>query len=131
MERIGTRKPLETMEPSPRENGREAPKYIAFPSIEHGALRDGRPVLNRWSSTLTKGHDFPGAQVPVLPMSALRDGLTDVPLGHVVRGGCTEPRDDEEGTARGYLDRVVGGQPLQVSSRLLLCTPDPIRSLTS
>lgn len=48
----------------------EEPRYIDFPSIPHGTLRDGKLVLNRWSSTLTKDHDFPGAQVRVLPTSA-------------------------------------------------------------
>ncbi|OBT50172.1 dihydroxy-acid dehydratase [Pseudogymnoascus sp. 24MN13] len=40
----------------------EEPRYIEFPSIPHGTLRDGKLVLNRWSATLTKDHDFPGAQ---------------------------------------------------------------------
>ncbi|KFY87986.1 hypothetical protein V500_06664 [Pseudogymnoascus sp. VKM F-4518 (FW-2643)] len=40
----------------------EEPRYIEFPSIPHGTLRDGKPVLNRWSATITKDHDFPGAQ---------------------------------------------------------------------
>lgn len=44
-------------------NGLEQPRYINFPSIEHGTMRDGAPALNRWSATITKGHDFPGAQV--------------------------------------------------------------------
>jgi len=40
----------------------EEPRYLDFPHIEHGATRDGQPILNRYSSTLTKGHDFPGAK---------------------------------------------------------------------
>lgn len=40
-------------------------KYINFPSIDHGTLRGDEPVLNRWSSRLTKDHDFPGAQVSI------------------------------------------------------------------
>jgi dihydroxy-acid dehydratase len=50
------------MEPSNNGSIKEEPTYIDFPCIEHGILRDGRLVLNRWSSTVTKGHDFPGAQ---------------------------------------------------------------------
>jgi dihydroxy-acid dehydratase len=52
------------MEPSPTcANGvKEEPSYIAFPEIEHGARRQGKLVLNRWSSTITRAHDFPGAQ---------------------------------------------------------------------
>lgn len=59
----------------------EQPKYLHFPFVEHGTIVDGRQVLNRWSTTLTRGqssqplkrsicslliilgHDFPGAQV--------------------------------------------------------------------
>jgi dihydroxy-acid dehydratase len=48
----------------------EKPRYIDFPSIPHGTLRDGKPVLNRWSATLTNGHDFPGAQVCLLRTAA-------------------------------------------------------------
>lgn len=51
------------MESSTTSQEAEVPRYIQFPSIEPGTLRDGKPVLNRWSSTLTKDHDFPGAQV--------------------------------------------------------------------
>lgn len=43
--------------------GPEEPRYINFPSLEHGTVRDGAPALNRWSTTITRGHDFPGAQV--------------------------------------------------------------------
>jgi len=40
----------------------EEPRYLDFPHIEHGTTRDGQPILNKYSSTLTKGHDFPGAK---------------------------------------------------------------------
>ena len=39
-------------------------KYINFPSLPAGAKHpDGSPALNRYSSTITRGHDFPGARV--------------------------------------------------------------------
>jgi len=57
----------------------DEPRYIAFPCLASGTVVDGKPALNRWSSTVTKGHgkapqciasaaaniktDFPGAQV--------------------------------------------------------------------
>ncbi len=42
----------------------EEPRYLDFPHLPEGALReDGKLALNRYSSTLTKDHDFPGAQV--------------------------------------------------------------------
>jgi dihydroxy-acid dehydratase len=53
---------LFAMEPSNYEIVKEEPRYVDFPCIEHGTLRDGKPVLNRWSSAITKDHDFPGAQ---------------------------------------------------------------------
>lgn len=33
----------------------EEPRYLSFPHSDE-------PILNKYSSTLTKGHDFPGAQ---------------------------------------------------------------------
>lgn len=36
--------------------------YLTFQHLPEGTMRDGKPVLNRFSSTLTQGHDFPGAQ---------------------------------------------------------------------
>ena len=46
-------------------NGRilEKPRYIKFPQLEHGTVVDGKLALNRWSTFVTKDHDFPGAQV--------------------------------------------------------------------
>lgn len=45
----------------------EEDKYIDFAPVPHGAKHeDGTPVLNRYSTFITKGHDFPGAQVVYL-----------------------------------------------------------------
>ena len=42
----------------------EEPRFLDFPHLPDDATTpDGRPRLNRYSSTLTKDHDFPGAQV--------------------------------------------------------------------
>lgn len=39
-------------------------KYINFPSLPADAKHpDGSLALNRYSSTITRGHDFPGARV--------------------------------------------------------------------
>lgn len=54
----------------------EEPRYLDFPCAPDGATRDGKPVLNKYSSTITKDHDFPGAQV-LPPMVYLLFG-TDV-----------------------------------------------------
>jgi dihydroxy-acid dehydratase len=41
----------------------EQPRLLSFPHLPDDAKHeDGTPVLNKWSSTLTKNHDFPGAQ---------------------------------------------------------------------
>lgn len=40
----------------------EEPRYLTFPCQPDGATKEGRPVLNKCSSTITKDHDFPGAQ---------------------------------------------------------------------
>ncbi|KAI9051403.1 hypothetical protein LZ554_004450 [Drepanopeziza brunnea f. sp. 'monogermtubi'] len=42
--------------------GPETPQYIDFPHLEPGTVIDGKQALNRWSSTLTRDHNFPGAQ---------------------------------------------------------------------
>lgn len=39
------------------------PHFLSFPHLPDDALRDGEPALNKYSTTITKGHDFPGAQV--------------------------------------------------------------------
>ena len=39
-------------------------QYLDFSPVPHGTKHeDGTPVLNRYSTNLTRGHDFPGAQV--------------------------------------------------------------------
>lgn len=49
-----------------KQNEPEAPRFLDFPCAPDGATRDGMPILNKYSSTLTKDHDFPGAQVSLL-----------------------------------------------------------------
>ena len=41
----------------------EEPRFLDFPHLPYGVIQDGKPRLNRYSSTITKDHDFPGAQV--------------------------------------------------------------------
>jgi dihydroxy-acid dehydratase len=47
-------------------------KYINFPRLPDNATRDGKPVLNKYSSFITKDHDFPGAQVDTSYLIASR-----------------------------------------------------------
>lgn len=54
----------------------EKPRYLDFPHLPDNATRDGKPILNKYSSTITKDHDFPGAQVSrlfYLPFGTLAD----------------------------------------------------------
>ena len=41
----------------------EEPHFLSFNHLPDDATRDGQPVLNKYSSTLTNKHDFPGAKV--------------------------------------------------------------------
>ena len=41
----------------------EEARYLSFRHLPEDATRNGKPVLNRYSSSLTNGHDFPGAKV--------------------------------------------------------------------
>ena len=63
------------MDPSnlEKQNQPEEPRFLDFPSLPDDATRDGKPILNKYSSTVTNGHDFPGAQVGPLNISALKN----------------------------------------------------------
>lgn len=41
----------------------EEPRFLDFACVPDGEMRDGKPILNKYSSILTRDHDFPGAQV--------------------------------------------------------------------
>lgn len=55
------------MDPRNLEKQRESeePRYLDFRHLPDGTTRDGKPALNKFSSTLTNDHDFPGAQVGI------------------------------------------------------------------
>lgn len=62
--------------------GISEPRYLDFPRSDKPNGKDGKPMLNRYSSHLTSGHTFPGAKVS--------DAETTLSLrltfsGHVVR----------------------------------------------
>lgn len=49
-----------------KHNEPEEPRFLDFPRLPDDATTpDGKPRLNKYSSTITQNHDFPGAQVPV------------------------------------------------------------------
>lgn len=41
---------------------KEASRFLEFRSVPYGTKRDGELVLNRYSSLVTNGYEFPGAQ---------------------------------------------------------------------
>ncbi|KAF8540494.1 dihydroxy-acid/6-phosphogluconate dehydratase [Trichophaea hybrida] len=41
---------------------KEPSRLLEFSSVPYGTMKSGKLVLNRFSSILTNGHDFPGAQ---------------------------------------------------------------------
>jgi len=42
----------------------EEPRFLTFPHLPDDAITaDGKSRLNKYSSIITKDHDFPGAQV--------------------------------------------------------------------
>ena len=47
-----------------KQNEPEEPRYLDFLHAPDGAkTEDGKPLLNKYSTIYTKGHDNPGAQV--------------------------------------------------------------------
>lgn len=53
------------MDPSnvQKQHQAEEPRLLDFPHLPDNATQDGKPRLNKYSSTITRDHDFPGAQV--------------------------------------------------------------------
>ena len=43
--------------------GSQERRYLQFASAAEGTDPQGKPILNKYSSSITRGHDFPGAQV--------------------------------------------------------------------
>lgn len=53
------------MDPSnlEKQNIPEEPRFLDFPHLPDDATDDGKLRLNKYSATITRGHDFPGAKV--------------------------------------------------------------------
>lgn len=60
----------------------EEPRFLDFPHLSDDAMRDGKPAFNRYSSTLTQGHDFPGAQA-MLYAAGVPDKVTMKTAPHI------------------------------------------------
>lgn len=58
-------KEAQAMDPSnvQKQHQAEEPRLLDFPHLPDHATQDGAPRLNKYSSTITRDHDFPGAQV--------------------------------------------------------------------
>ena len=94
----------------------EEPRFLDFPHLPDDATTpDGRPRLNRYSSTLTKDHDFPGAQVASY-LRCCREYQMTLTKGDALRRGGSRSRDDEEQPACRRRLCLVGRQSLQVGS---------------
>lgn len=95
----------------PVHDPKQSSDYIPFPCLPPGG------PLNRWSTKITREHDYPGAQVCCNQLAAAHQRLTDTtrPLGYALRSRCPKRGQDEECTSGWCCYRLVGRQPLQVS----------------
>lgn len=74
-----------------KRGGFEEPRFLDFPHLPDGASRDGAPALNKYSSTITKDHDFPGAQVcPCIAVSLCY--LTNPPKAMLYAAGVPDKK---------------------------------------
>lgn len=71
-----------------KRGGFEEPRFLDFAHLPDGASQGGAPALNKYSSTITKGHDFPGAQVCSAVATTLCC-LNSPSLGYAVRSWRT------------------------------------------
>ena len=56
----------------------EEPRFLDFPHLPDNATdENGKPRLNKYSSTITRSHDFPGAQVSRLRFPMRTPGAGD------------------------------------------------------
>ena len=88
---------------------KQSSDYIPFPCLPPGG------ALNRWSTKITREHDYPGAQVRNLnPLFAQQ--LVDTRCtGYALRSWCQEPGPNEELPPGWCCYCLVAGKPLQVS----------------
>ena len=66
----------------------EEPRFLDFPHLPSGVVQDGKLRLNRYSSTVTKDHDFPGAQVSC-GLLRINRTLAHLRIGNAIRCRCT------------------------------------------
>jgi len=106
------------MDPSnqKKQNEPEEPRFLDFPHLPDNATQNGKPRLNKFSSTLTKDHDFPGAQVRQAPeISDESFHINLIKTGNAIRRWRAEPRGHEELPPRRSSVCLVGRESVQVS----------------
>lgn len=59
-------------------------RYLHFHHLPDGETQDGKPRLNRYSSAITRDHDFPGAKVRLHMSSGLQRELEAFPLPSMI-----------------------------------------------
>lgn len=55
--------------------GFQEPRYLNFPKSDQKTGVDGKPMLNKYSIDLTRGHDFPGAKVRAIGRYGIQERL--------------------------------------------------------
>ena len=96
--------------PVPTHDPKQSSDYIPFPCLPPGG------PLNRWSTKVTREHDYPGAQVwPSIEFPHHVVSGSEARLGHALRSRRPQQGQDEERAPGRHRDRLVAGQPLQVS----------------
>jgi hypothetical protein len=94
----------------------EEPRFLNFPHLPEDAMRDGKPALNKYSSTLTAGHNFPGAQVHYAGNSRYPTARAKSTVGNALCRRRPFEGGDEDATACRYREYLVGRKPMQVSA---------------
>lgn len=95
-----------------------ATDYVLFPRLSKDALREGVQALNRYSTFVTRDHDFPPAKVR--HVHALTESLIFLShhrKGHVIRGWRSGRSGHAEQPPRRHCLCFMGGQSMQASSR--------------
>jgi dihydroxy-acid dehydratase len=56
------------------QNGHHEASYVKWETLPEGSKdEDGNPALNKYSAKITRGHDYPGAQVRRVYVSGYSD----------------------------------------------------------
>jgi hypothetical protein len=91
----------------------EEPRFLNFPCLPDGTKdAQGKPALNKYSSTITRGHDFPGAQVNIVAM--IQNSHTDMTSGNALCCWSSRQADNVDSSSCRSSLRMVGRKSVQV-----------------